>query len=50
MQNTKQESDREAVVKQPVQPHVDEAGTVNISGYIRVFDPNTNETLVESRE
>jgi len=31
-------------------PHVDEAGSVNISGYVRVFDPNTDETLVESRE
>lgn len=31
-------------------PRVDEAGSVNISGYVRVFDPNTDETLVESRE
>ena len=31
-------------------PRVDEAGSVNVSGYVKVFDPNTNEILVESRE
>ena len=34
----------------PVQPHVNEAGSINVSGYIRIFDPNSNQTLVEARE
>jgi len=27
-----------------------ERGTVHVSGYVRVFDPNNQETLVEARE
>lgn len=27
-----------------------DSGAINISGYIRVFDPNTQQTLVEARE
>ena len=29
---------------------VDESGSFNVSGYIRIFDPNTQEILVEARE
>lgn len=32
------------------QPPVDENGLVRIDGYVRIFDPNTKETLVEIRE
>lgn len=31
-------------------PLVNESGSFNISGYVRVYDPTTNETLVEVRE
>lgn len=31
-------------------PLVDEAGQVAVSGYIKVFDPETSVTLVEARE
>lgn len=29
---------------------VNEPGLVNISGYVKVFDPNSEEILVEARE
>lgn len=28
----------------------DERGTVHVSGYVRIFDPSNQETLVEARE
>jgi len=31
-------------------PVVNERGSINVSGYVRVYDPNTMETLVEARE
>jgi hypothetical protein len=31
-------------------PAVNESGSINVSGYIRIFDPSTAETLVEARE
>ena len=27
----------------------DDFGTVNVVGFVRIFDPETNETLVETR-
>jgi hypothetical protein len=34
----------------PVPGAVNEAGSIHVSGYVRIFDPNTQETLVEARE
>jgi hypothetical protein len=36
----------------PIQPEpkVDESGSVNVSGYIKIFDPSTKELLMETRE
>jgi hypothetical protein len=34
----------------PQKPLVNERGSFNVSGYIRVFDPNNQETFVEARE
>lgn len=34
----------------PRSPQINEAGSVNVSGYVRVFDPESQETLVEARE
>ena len=31
----------------PVKPN--ETGTINVQGYFRVFDPNTQKTIVEGR-
>ena len=31
-------------------PRANDVGTVNVSGYIKIFDPNSKETLVEARE
>lgn len=31
-------------------PLVSDAGSIHVSGYVRVFDPNTQEILVEARE
>lgn len=28
----------------------DDCGIVHIDGYVKIFDPNTNEILVEARE
>lgn len=28
----------------------DDKGIVHLDGYVRIFDPNTNEILVEARE
>lgn len=38
--------------KQPSEtsPLVSDAGSIHVSGYVRVFDPNTQEILVEARE
>jgi hypothetical protein len=49
MQNNQNKSEDAEIVAKPT-PQVNEPGLVNISGHIRVFDPNTDETLVESRE
>lgn len=45
----KQRSDAESASQEPT-PQVDESGSFNVSGYIRIFDPNTREILVEARE
>lgn len=34
----------------PAQGPVNEAGSIHISGFVRVFDPQTQEILVEARE
>lgn len=34
----------------PPTPPVNDQGSINVSGYVRVFDPKTQETLVEVRE
>jgi len=34
----------------PTASGIKEPGSVNVSGYVRVFDPNTEELLVEARE
>jgi hypothetical protein len=49
-----QNSKENPVIKQPQpaikqQPKPNEAGVLNIDEHIRIFDPNTKETLVEKR-
>jgi hypothetical protein len=41
--------DQTATTPQASRP-INESGSVNVSGYVRVFDPNTQEILVEARE
>ena len=49
-----QESDKKPHPEQPeLQPPsaaLGDASGVNVSGYVRIHDPNTQETLVEARE
>lgn len=48
MQNdTIKGSEAQAKVPQPV---INESGSVNVSGYVKIFDPETQEILVEARE
>ena len=49
-----QNTNENTVIKQPQpvnkeQPKPNEAGVLNIDEHIRIFDPNTKETLVEKR-
>lgn len=50
MHNDKHSSQDDRMESASVSPYVNEAGSVNVSGYIRVFDPQTQEVLVEVRE
>lgn len=49
-QNQDQSIEQKNPQTSPGQPAVNERGSINVSGYVRVYDPNTNETLVEARE
>ena len=33
----------------PVAKKPDDQGSVSITGFVRIFDPKTNETIVETR-
>lgn len=46
---SKKQHDADTAPQEPT-PKIDESGSFNVSGYIRIFDPNTKETLVEARE
>jgi hypothetical protein len=35
--------------QQPMPAKPNETGTINVQGYFRVFDPNTQKTIVEGR-
>ncbi len=50
MHNDQQSYHDDSTKAVPNSPPVNEAGSVNVSGYIRVFDPQTQEVLVEVRE
>jgi len=50
MQNDHSKNQAENKESVPSTPTVNEPGSINISGYVRVFDPNSQETLVEARE
>lgn len=50
MQEHQQNSHNVEQQPTPEAPTLGDASGVNVSGYVRIFDPNTQETMVESRE
>lgn len=46
-QNTPE--NKEAQQPQPVAKRPNESGSFSVEGFVRIFDPNTQETIVEKR-
>ncbi len=51
--NTKMENNSQKSVKPPVaapQRRPNEQGTINVSGFVKIYDPKTKQVFVETRE
>lgn len=49
MTNTTQQDSKNADPKPVQQRKPDDCGTISVAGFLRIFDPETKETYVETR-